>query len=173
MTTIVEIRETKTGKFQLVRNGELSRASVTGRNVFVTRPEAEQALIAMRARIDDAEVDKIEHDARRAPYIIAYAQLLQSPELREMRQNIQELYGESAHQSKLAGDAQRAAIRGAGQIFCMGRDIGQVRQGTADSMASDADGIWAAWSKASTTYEREVDRRMVELNIPLYVRHGS
>ena len=169
----ITIRKTNTGRFQLVRDGEISHASVMGRDVFATLPEAEAALTAMLQRVQLANMTRTEQETLEAPYIQAYARLLQSPDLREMRQQIQEHYGNACHESKLTQAAQRASIRATGTISCIGRDIGGVYQCRADEMGSDADIEWQKWSDASAAYETEVDKRMTELGIPLTVRHGG
>lgn len=169
----ITIRQTKTGKYQLVRDGQPSRASVMGRDVFNTFAEAEVASVAMRERVKLAEQAEVDRLSRIAPYVDAYARLLQSPDLREMRQEIQGLYGEACHQSRLASAAQRAAIRGTGHVSCIGRDIGAVRQGVADECGSEAESAWGQWNNACHKYEALVDERMTEAGIPLFVRHGG
>ena len=69
MATVIEIRETQTGKYQLVRNGETSRASVMGRDVFLTRQEAERELGAMRSRVALAEATVAKQVAYMGPFI--------------------------------------------------------------------------------------------------------
>lgn len=157
------IRPTKLGKFQVLpvnyTPADMSRAPVLATvgeaQTFISRP--------MPRWIADERANA----AEAAPHVGAYAAVLAHPSLREMRREIQELYQEACHQSKLASDAQRAAVRGMGQLSCIGRDIGAVRQGNADYQADEADDAWRAHRVACHKYELAVQAAMRDAGIPV------
>jgi hypothetical protein len=157
------IRETNKLRFQVLPENytadDLSRAPV-----FATRAEAEAYIRRPMPKWVIAESDRA---AERSKYTAAYAQILSSPDMREMRRVIQGFYGEACHLSKLAGAHQRAAIRGGGQISCMGRDVGAVRQVYADEVADDASVEWSKYDTACGNYERELQRILTEAEIPV------
>jgi len=156
----MKIRETNKGKFQVLREDQdLSRAPV-----FSTREEAEAYILRP---IPQWRLDEQALDERRAEYRERFATLLANPELREMRRGIQEAYGEACHQDKLAGAAQRAAVLGMGQISCMGRDIGAVRQERADSQYDEVSQAWRRWNSLCAAYEAEKQLRMEAAGIPV------
>ncbi len=157
------IRTTNNGKFQVLpvahTPADMSRAPV-----FATRPEAEAYISRPMPRwVADENAKQVE----RQKYNLTYSAILARPEFREMRGNIQDLYGESKWQAKLAADAQRAVAYSIGKISVMGRDIGAARQGTADYQASEADAAEQAWADASRSYETAVQQAMTDADIPV------
>ncbi len=156
----MKTRITSKGKFQVLADDGRPEPMAP---VFQTQRDAD-LWMARTTEWRDAEA---ENQAVRAPYTQAYAAVLAQPELRAMRQAIQEAYGEAREQSKLAAAAQRAAVRGMGQISCMGQDIGEARQGTADYQATNADAAWADYHRKFALYSEELQRRMVEAGIPV------
>jgi len=158
-----EIRETARGRYQVLPAG-YTADDMTRAPVFASREEAE---IYISRPMPGWIADERERERARLPYVEQYAAILQRPEFREQRARIQDAYAEAAHKSKLAGDAQRAAVRSTGQVSCMGRDIGAVRQGRADEGASEADETWAYHRRLSGEYETALQAAMRESGIPV------
>ncbi len=134
--------------------------------VFETQAEAE-AYIALP--LPEWVATERELTAERMKYNVAYADILSQPELREMRREIQSLYGRAARESKLAEDHQRAVGYAIGKTSVMGRDIAAVRQQGADYQADQADMTWQAWRDATHAYEVALQTAMVAAEIPVFL----
>ncbi len=102
--------------------------------------------------------------AERAQYREQYVRVL--AQFREVRQAIQDAYAEGKHQSKLAGDAQRAAGMGGGQVSCIGRSVEDVRQENADYQAGESDEAWDTYWGLMKHYQLALQQAMVEAGIP-------
>ena len=105
-----------------------------------------------------------QEQAERAKYQAQYASVLS--QFRGIRQEIQDAYAEGKLQSKLAGDAQRAAARGNGQYSCIGRSIEGVRQEQADYQASESEEAWGTYWGLMKQYQLALQQAMVEAGIP-------
>ena len=102
----------------------------------------------------------IGRDGRDETYCAAVASVLGLPHMRAMRRGIQETYGVAMQTDRRAAACQRAAVRGAGQISCIGRDRGVVLQGEADRLAEGVSEDWATYDRLSAAYQQERDRLM-------------
>ena len=156
------IRATNHGKFQVLP-ANYTPADMTRAPVFATREEAAtftngpmpQWLAAERAKATASQ-----------SYVQTYSDILARPDMREMRRTIQEHYGNYRERGRLAAAAQRAAVRGFGQVSCLGRDIGAVRQGVADEYGDEADQEYRLYVQAEVAYERAVQAAMRQAGIP-------
>jgi len=159
----MEIRTTNKSKFQVLpvphTAGDMTRAKV-----FDTPEEAEAYI---NRPMPQWVADERARAVAKEPYVEAYSAVLAMPGMLEMRRDIQEKYGYACERSRLAAAAQRAAIRGMGQVSCMGRDIGAVRQGLADEYGDELDSAWQDWAHASGAYEVAVQAAMQEAGIPV------
>lgn len=159
----MEIRVTNRGKFQVLPVSH-TPGGMASAPVFDTREEAEAYIV--RPMPDWIAVERAKSTAQQ-PFIQTYAAVLARPDMREMRRGIQELYGYASERSKLASDAQRAAIRATGQVSIIGRDIGAVRQSLADEYGDEVDEAWQAWRVACHKYELALQSAMRDAGIPV------
>ena len=159
----MEIKVTNNGKYQVLPHG-YNAHDMSVAPVFATQSEAEAYITRP---MPEYVAHERELETERAPYQSQYAAILARPEFREMRRGIQELYSEAAHQSKLHGDAQRAAVRSIGQVSAIGRNIYDVRQDNADYQADEASTAWRAWGDATHKYEVAVQEAMKEAGISI------
>jgi len=156
-----EMRITHSGRFEVTRDGipgSLGRA-------FSVRGAAEAYLTHRRewaAQLSQINADRRE---KQAPHQETYDAILQSPELRGLRRDIQEAYGEACEVSRRAAAAQRAVAYGTG-ISCLGRDIGAARQTEADRQADDADDEWETYDSLFSGYHRRLVMLMRAAGIP-------
>ncbi len=155
------IRLTNKGKFQALPavSPDMTRAPV-----FATQQEAEAYIGRPMPQWIATERAK---SIAQEPYVEPFLAILSRPELREMRRNIQKLYGYACERDRLGAAAQRAAIRGFGQVSCIGRDIGAARQGVADEYGDESDQAWAAYWKAERAYRLAKHTAMREAGIPV------
>lgn len=111
-------------------------------------------------------------DRERKQYREKYAELLSLPEMRAMREEIQEAYQTAIYRSRIQGDQQRAAVRGAGTVSCMGRNLGDVRQAYADQLASEIDMDWDVYDDRFHKYEIAIQAAMTREGIPVSLFRG-
>ena len=144
----IRVRRTFRGKYQLVIG-----------DVFATHTEAE---IRAKAILTVMREEEVRRWQTTATYKEAYAELLASPDLCKMRQQVRDLYMKATLLLDVATLGQRAASL----------QNSSPPQTRANAEGDDIYVAWEQWHSASIAYEAEVERRMADAGIPALVRLG-
>jgi hypothetical protein len=132
--------------------GDGTTGGILGRGP--TREDAEAGLRGHQRR----EAARWRRTPERVCAAAMAARVLGLPRLREMRRQIQELYGKACAAGRRLDACYRASVYAGGSVSCLGRSIADAHVGRGDQAADVADEAWADYWTAERAYRAECSR---------------
>jgi hypothetical protein len=99
-------------------------------------------------------------------YAQALGLILCRRELRELRANIQSVYGEAMEADRRSACFARAAVYAGGAVSCIGNSIGASRMTESDRIGDEAEQLWAEYGRLNQVYEQRVKGLCAVRRIP-------